>query len=162
MGHERVKTAPVDVRTPTMTGVGSPDSRTPSFPCSKERREPWCVVRLSGEIDMASTARIWPLIQDLVADQGLLDIEVDLGGTTFVDSTGICLLLQTESLLADIDGRLRVSDAPPFLRHLLDIVGLDDHFEQVEGQNGPPAGPSLDRTTASGAMGTGSRLLPSG
>jgi anti-anti-sigma factor len=127
-----------------MIGIGNPDPPTPSYRCAIERREKWCVVRLAGQIDMESSDRIRPLLDDLVGGQGLLDIEIDLSETTFIDSTGICLLLQTERVLLSSDGQLRVRGVPRSLSRLLEVLDLGDHFDLVDaldGEDRDPVGP---------------------
>jgi anti-anti-sigma factor len=52
------------------------------------------VLAVSGEIDVASTARLIPALNDLVTS-GERSVVVDLSDVAFMDSTGLALLLNT-------------------------------------------------------------------
>jgi anti-sigma B factor antagonist len=85
------------------------------------------VVRVTGELDMASAPELRDVLTPLVGD-----VEVDCLDLTFVDSSGIATLLRIHER-HDGDGTKLV------LRHLhggparvIEICGLDDVFHIVE------------------------------
>ena len=52
-------------------------------------------------------------------------LTVDLGGVTFMDSSGIAVLLRAHRHLAALDGRIRVVNIPPQAAKLLKAAGID-------------------------------------
>jgi anti-anti-sigma factor len=108
--------------------------------CRVERRGTVAVVRLIGEVDAATTELAWPLIDDLLADQGLMHLEIYLSETTFFDSTGIRMLISADRMLRSIDGDLVVSGVSPFLARLFATTGLDQHLDLRP----PPPPPHVD------------------
>lgn len=86
--------------------------------------------RLSGELDLASfdeaTSRLGPLFEA----QG--DVVIDLSGVSFIDSSGIRLLIRVHQ--ADHGGGgLIVRSAQPQVARVLRIAGLDDLGVRFEG-----------------------------
>ena len=82
------------------------------------------VVRLRGDIDIDSAVRLRATLDDLVA-AGHTEIEVDLSGVDFLDSTGIGVFIRTARRVRG-EGRvvlLNPSDAP---RQAIEAMGLDN------------------------------------
>ena len=80
------------------------------------------VLRLRGEVDIDSAARL-RLALDNALEQGEVDIDVDLSGVEFIDSTGIGLFIRTSKQLAD-RGRLRLLAPQPGPRKAIQMMGL--------------------------------------
>ncbi|MBL1110453.1 STAS domain-containing protein [Streptomyces sp. 5-8] len=82
------------------------------------------VVTVTGEIDHTSTG---PLIRALAL--GALDarphVVVDMRHVTFMDSSGINVLLAARLDLTSAGGRLRLAGAQDSVRRTLEIVGVD-------------------------------------
>jgi anti-anti-sigma factor len=78
------------------------------------------IVRVSGELDLATT----PLLEETLADASGDRLVIDLSGCTFLDSAGIRTLVATAR---DRSGarRLRVVTADPGIVRLLEITGVD-------------------------------------
>jgi anti-sigma B factor antagonist len=100
----------------------------PYFGCAFGRDGARAVVRLRGEIDMISASQLWPLVRDLVADQELLDVEIDLRDVSFLDSTGIKLLIDTDRIVHDHGGQLLLMGPSGLVLRLFDMLGLREHF----------------------------------
>jgi anti-sigma B factor antagonist len=64
------------------------------------------VVMPSGEIDALSAPALGSRLLSLVADEGKTEIVVDLSKVTFMDSTGIGVLLNALRSLASRGGRM--------------------------------------------------------
>jgi anti-sigma B factor antagonist len=87
---------------------------------------------LSGELDRLNTEDVMPIVGDAVA-AGTSCLVIDLGGLTFIDSSGIHALLKLHRTLGTegIDVRLAVPDDAPVRRtlevanvvHLIDAAG---------------------------------------
>ena len=98
---------------------------------SLERQRPQAVLALDGELDPASAA-------DAVKRMLLLDLRpgghlvLDLSGLTFMDSTGIRLILQAGERARMHGAGLVVVRPPDRVMRVLELVGLDEQLEIVE------------------------------
>lgn len=62
---------------------------------------------------------------DLAVDAALPRILIlDLSGLTFMDSSGIALILRARERMRLLDGTVRVCGAPPQARRVLDAAGI--------------------------------------
>ena len=79
---------------------------------------------LSGEVDHHRAGEIMGDIGRLL-DRGLpRQVEVDLSGVTFMDSSGIAILLRTHRRVGELGGVLTVRGAPPQAAKVLQAAGL--------------------------------------
>ena len=78
--------------------------------------------KLSGELDMASAETLRDAVKPMVQTDGRLVL--DVGEITFIDSSGLRALVQ---LSEQMNGAapLVLSEVPPSVRRLLDVVGLE-------------------------------------
>jgi anti-sigma B factor antagonist len=85
-------------------------------------------VFVRGEIDLATAPG---LERDLrAADRdGVREMVVDLGSVTFMDSTGIYLLLDARERAARRGCRIRLRDVPAQTRRLLEMAGSIDGYD---------------------------------
>jgi anti-sigma B factor antagonist len=81
-------------------------------------------ISLSGEID-AHTA---PRVAEAIAAVGASTIDVDMSGVEFVDSSGLRVLVDAHQRLEANGGGLRLVDASPAVRRLLEISGVDGYL----------------------------------
>jgi len=99
-----------------------------------------CRIEASGEIDLA-------LAEDFVAagKSGLGGPEVesvviDMGGVTFMDSTGLSALVQIRNEALRLDKSIALERVPRQVRLILTITGLDEAFclqvPSVDGADG--------------------------
>lgn len=77
----------------------------------------------AGEIDFASQSVMRQALDPAKAAGAR--IVVDLHQVTFMDSTGINLLIAAHQDLTAAGGWLRLADIPPAIHRTLDIVGLN-------------------------------------
>ncbi|OPG10543.1 anti-anti-sigma factor [Streptomyces sp. GKU 895] len=77
----------------------------------------------AGEIDFA-TRDVLRQALDTAKATGP-HIAVDLHHVTFIDSTGINVLIAAHHELTAADGWLRLADVPPAIQRTLEIVGVD-------------------------------------
>lgn len=90
-------------------------------------RDGWCVVRVEGEVDLASAPRLERALQDAAPSAGN-GIVTDLTSVGFMDSTGLRVMVGGASLFDDDRSfRLVVSEGP--VSKLLDITGLARRLE---------------------------------
>ncbi|WP_435798271.1 STAS domain-containing protein [Streptomyces antibioticus] len=82
-----------------------------------------CVVTVRGEVDHAVKDLLTEALrcEDAVPPR----IVVDLGGVTFMDSSGINVLIAAHQRVAGARGWLRIAGAQESVRRLLRLVGVD-------------------------------------
>jgi anti-anti-sigma factor len=88
------------------------------------------VVSVAGELDAYSA----PSLEELAAtlrSEGCVDLTLDLSQTTFVDSSGLRVLLALHNETASGSGRLVLQDPSDPVARLLAITGLSDHFQKA-------------------------------
>jgi anti-sigma B factor antagonist len=83
------------------------------------------VVRVEGELDLATAGELWAAVERAVGDGGRLVF--DLSRVTFIDSSGLGVLIRAHQLL-DGHGRLVVRAPLPQARRLFQSAGVDSMF----------------------------------
>ncbi len=81
------------------------------------------IVEAKGEIDMATAGIVRQAITDLIAD-GCVDLVLDLGPLTFIDSTGLGVIVGARKKAEHLGGSFVVVCTHPRILRLLDITGL--------------------------------------
>jgi anti-sigma B factor antagonist len=85
------------------------------------------VLHVAGELDVAGAARLRQALAGPVGC-GFVDLVVDLRCVTFVDSTGLGVLVATLRRVRRRGGRLQLVVRAPAMVRLLRISSLDDVF----------------------------------
>jgi anti-sigma B factor antagonist len=85
------------------------------------------VIALTGEVDLYTCPEFK---QELlrVIDDGAMLVAIDLTGTTFVDSTGLGVLLRGVERLRKKGGLLTVICVDPNITKIFEVTGLDRVF----------------------------------
>ena len=101
----------------------------PTFESAEHGR--WTLVRVTGEIDMATAPRLRQHLQTVTARRpsGLL---LDLDRVEFIDSTGLGVMVGAAKRMRLIDGGFRVVCSQAHLKHLFELTRLDEVFEIFE------------------------------
>ncbi|HEX2040266.1 MAG TPA: STAS domain-containing protein [Acidimicrobiales bacterium] len=86
------------------------------------------VVAVSGEVDAAGSESLRTRLDDVIDDESPLSLVVDLQELTFMDSTGLGVLVHALKRMRERGGDLTLSAPSPATRKLLDISGLDRIF----------------------------------
>ena len=104
-------------------------ARDHTFQLSEDVVEGIPVLHLAGEIDLAAAPalrdRLVALAQQLAAGGGAPGVVLDLDQVSFIDSTGLSVLVAAHSRLGESGRQLRVAGAPPRVRRVLELTGLD-------------------------------------
>lgn len=79
------------------------------------------VVRVRGELDLDSTEQLAAVLSECHGA-----VLVDLGGVTFMDSSGLGTLIRARNRLGDEGGSLAVERAGRNVRRLFEVTGLTD------------------------------------
>lgn len=88
------------------------------------------ILALSGELDLASVNTVRVALDEL-RDAGWESIVVDLRKLTFIDSSGLWLLIDTDRVARRSGLAFAIVDGPPAFTRLLEIVGLQGHFTRA-------------------------------
>jgi anti-sigma B factor antagonist len=87
------------------------------------------VVTVFGELDISTAAELKPVLQEALDAGG--DVELDLRGCGFVDSSGIAVLAWAAWQLKDTARRLVLRGAQPRIRSIFELTGLSRHSSVV-------------------------------
>lgn len=104
----------------------------PDLVLTVERTATGATLGVAGELDAYSSPQLESQISKLT-DEAVDDVVLDLSATRFLDSSGLRAILSAQRSLQERNGRLRLRAPSEAVRRLLEITGLDDHFD-VEGE----------------------------
>ena len=79
---------------------------------------------LAGDLDMSATFQLEPVL-DRLLDSGPRELVLDLGGVSFVDSSGLGLLIATHERARDAGVEMAIAGARPEIQRVFRIAGLD-------------------------------------
>jgi anti-sigma B factor antagonist len=85
-----------------------------------------CAVDVAGEIDMATVGQLRVLLDTLI-DEGADEIVLRCAGIQFLDSSGIGALVAASNRL-ERPRALRIEQAPPHVRKVLDLTGASEQL----------------------------------
>ncbi len=80
---------------------------------------------LEGEIDHHSAAQMRREIDEAVGQSQPETLVLDFGGVTFMDSSGIGLVMGRYRLVHEYGGLVRVQNPPPHIRKVMKVAGLE-------------------------------------
>jgi len=80
---------------------------------------------LRGELDIASAATLKERLLEVSGD-GTASVTLDLSGLTFLDSTGVIMLLLARELADEREYDLTLIPGPRAIQRVLDLIGLLD------------------------------------
>ncbi|MFI5906123.1 STAS domain-containing protein [Dactylosporangium sp. NPDC051541] len=82
-------------------------------------------VTASGELDMTSAPQLINVLRDAIHAHGPSRVDLDLTGVTFMDSTGLQVLVAANT---DVGGGLRITGTSPAVHRLLQLTGVLQEF----------------------------------
>lgn len=82
-------------------------------------------LQLAGELDLAAAPELSDSIRCVSAAHGPCEVIVDLREVTFMDSTGIRVLADAHRRLCAEGCRLVITDPPPLVQRILEVMGFD-------------------------------------
>ena len=80
---------------------------------------------LSGEVDHHGARAIMEELNRQIDLELPRELTIDLEGVTFMDSSGIAVLLRAWRRVGELGGRVRVVGAPPQAARVLRAAGVD-------------------------------------
>ena len=106
--------------------TASDGQQPPSLSIVVDRDGDESVVTVGGDIDLETSAELGAVLGSLDSP-GV--VNVDLGAVTYIDSTGLRVLLTAREALSENGGHLRVSATSNIVARLLEITGVGDLLE---------------------------------
>ncbi len=85
-------------------------------------------MKVSGEIDIQSSPILDEQVRSVLGE-GATSIVIDLAGVTFLDSTGLSVLVAALKRCQSVGGTVRLMSLRPNVRRVLEITGLTDAFQ---------------------------------
>jgi anti-sigma B factor antagonist len=93
------------------------------------------LVRPIGELDLATAEGVGARVAGLL-DRKFAEVVIDLRGVTFLDSTGLRMLVTTHNRARESGARTWVILARPEIRELLEMTGVLEYLEIAEDGDG--------------------------
>ena len=94
------------------------------MPITVTSRDSALTIALSGEIDHHAARELMAQLDQAIAERLPAQLVLDLSGVTFMDSSGIAVLLRSRRQLEHTGGELRVTGIPAQARRVLDAAGI--------------------------------------
>ena len=91
-----------------------------------ERGDGRATVRIRGDLDMSGTLRLEQELTRLIERDRVPALTLDLSGVTFVDSTGLGLVINTEQAARQDGIALQIVRGPREVHKVFEMVGLAD------------------------------------
>ena len=81
-------------------------------------------LRLIGELDPGAAQEVMPGIEDAVEEYLPRRCVLDLSGLSFMDSSGIALILRSQQRMQLMEGSVVLRNVPEQARRVLDAAGI--------------------------------------
>jgi anti-sigma B factor antagonist len=91
------------------------------------------VVAPVGDLDLATAPALREMLIELVAS-GMVRVVVDLADVTFIDSSGLGILVGAAKRLEAANGRLAIRNPRPQAQQVLELTGLDEVLGMEESE----------------------------
>lgn len=86
------------------------------------------VIHVRGEIDAHSVQQLDAVFNDLLRDRPLM-VVVDLAEVNYVSSSGVMRMITARDQARDLKGDVAVANAPPQVRQVFELLGLDSMLQ---------------------------------
>ena len=84
------------------------------------------VVRVSGELDHHATAGIREIVDRELSRTGAMNVAFDLSTITFMDSSGIGMIMGRSKITSALGGRVVVYGASENIKRIISMSGLNN------------------------------------
>lgn len=113
-----------------MTGVDDPrlGEEPAGFRCEVVREDPRVAVCVAGDVDMATAPRVGEAVAEAVAAAPAADVVVDLGACTFLDSSGLAVLVEAAKRVRSAGRAFSIRGAGEQVVRLIDLTHLHDEL----------------------------------
>lgn len=93
------------------------------------------LVSLSGELDHHTAKEVKSLIEEVVKNRGVKNLIFDFSNLTFMDSSGIGVIVGRYKLITSLGGRIAISGAKSNVNKLLHMSGINKIIETFDDTN---------------------------
>ena len=90
--------------------------------CMSAQRE--LTASLTGELDHHGAKQVMEELDRRMERELPRRLTIDMGGVTFMDSSGIAVLLRAHRRMAQLQGNMTVTNVPPQARRVFQAAGL--------------------------------------
>src|SRR4051812_19010112 len=97
-----------------------------------ERHGDSATVRIEGDLDMSGMLRLEQELTRLIDRDRVAELTLDLSRVTFIDSTGLGLIINTDQSARQDGVALRLVRGPREVHRVFEMVGLADVLPFVE------------------------------
>jgi anti-sigma B factor antagonist len=97
-----------------------------------------CVLTVRGDIDLASASDFEASLRTAL-DSGPSSVTLDLAALTFIDSSGLRVLVSASKDAQSRGATLGLRNVPRHAQRVLDITGLSEWFDGKAANDGPAA-----------------------
>ena len=95
------------------------------FDCTIEREGETIVVMPEGDVDVANAALLRQVLQQVVERRDCTKLDIDMSSVTFLDSSGLGMLVAAHRAATAQGIALRLREPGPMVRMVLEIANLD-------------------------------------
>lgn len=92
----------------------------------------WAVLAVSGEVDLATVPELERAIKGILESDGGSNLVIDLSETSFMDSTGLRVLVMANRDFNDGGRDLAVLVKPGPISRLLDVSGMHELLRVID------------------------------
>lgn len=89
-----------------------------------EAAEDRLTARIKGELDHHSAAQARAQLDALIADKRIRELRLDLKGLTFMDSSGLGVILGRYRVIAERGGKMSIGGANRSIERILRMAGI--------------------------------------
>ncbi|HHV64793.1 MAG TPA: anti-sigma factor antagonist [Peptococcaceae bacterium] len=86
---------------------------------------------IEGELDMNNADELKQLIDSEIDKKGIRTVVLHMGGLTFIDSSGLGVILGRYKKLLPLGGKVLISNVPPHLYNIMELSGLPKIIEFI-------------------------------
>jgi anti-anti-sigma factor len=104
--------------------------RPEPFYCEVKRGRASAVVEITGELDLATVGVVQNALQSVMETKR--SITLDLRGLSFMDSTGLRVILEIDATARQDGFNFAVVRAPESVQRIFRISGVEDHLVFVD------------------------------
>jgi anti-sigma B factor antagonist len=99
-----------------------------SFDFTIERKGDTMVVVPEGDLDIVNAAVVRRVLREVLDRRDFAHLEVDMSSVTFLDSSGIGMLVAARRAAEAQGATLRLREPGPVVRMVLEVTNLYDDF----------------------------------
>ena len=102
----------------------------PEFSCDVVETPTSAVVRVAGELDLASTPEVEEALHRLATQKKL--VTLDLRGLVFMDSTGLRLMIEIDALARQDGFHFEIVRGNDLIHRIFQMSGVEEHLTIVD------------------------------